>query len=269
MDLFIYILLSALTLYLLFALYLFCFQEKQVYKPSREMKPDVDELGFVYDEIFIGENKEVCAWYFSLEGDAADNRPVVLFCHGNAGNISTRHETVKIYRKLNVNLLLFDYRGYGKSKGSPGEPGTYQDTMAAYQYLVNERKVASARIIIHGRSLGGPMASELARKVESGGVILESTFTSIPAMAAHLHPHLPIHKFTRIKYPTVSYAAEISCRALVVHSKEDLYIPFVMGEEIYASVSCKKEFLEIMGGHFDGYVESKEVYVNGLKKFIG
>src|SRR5207248_2460746 len=109
--------------------------------------------------------------------------PTLLFCHGNAGNISHRLDKLQIFHKLGLNVLLFDYRGYGQSEGVPSESGTYADAEAAYRYLTETRKIPPSQIILYGESLGCAVATEMARRHPAAALILESPFTSTVAMA--------------------------------------------------------------------------------------
>ncbi|MBA7597299.1 hypothetical protein ES703_04301 [subsurface metagenome] len=120
-----------------------------------------------------------------------NERGVVLFCHGNAGNISHRLESIQIFYDPGLSTFIFDYRGYGLSEGKTTEQGTYLDAKAVWRYLVQERKIEPASIIIFGRSLGGSIAAWLARESRPKALILESSFTSIRNAAADMYPRIP------------------------------------------------------------------------------
>jgi len=192
----------------------------------------------------------------------------VLFCHGNGGNISHRLDTIWTWNKLGMNVLIFDYRGYGKSEGKPSEEGTYLDAEAAWKHLVEKRGAAGERIIIHGRSLGGAVAARLARDHTPAGLILESTFSSVPDMAAKLYPMFPVRLLSRFEYGTAEYVAAVKCPVMVIHSAEDDIIPFKLGRRVFEAAGEPKRFVQIHGSHNSGFMESDGVYTPALRKFL-
>jgi hypothetical protein len=164
--------------------------------------------------------------------------------------------------------MIIDYRGYGQSSGKASEQGTYLDAQAAWSFLVDERSIPAARIIVFGRSLGGAIGAWLGSQHTPAAVIIESSFTSGVDMARRLYPFLPVRLITRIRYPVKEYASRLDCPVLVVHSRDDEIIPFEMGRSIYAAVKPRKSFLEIRGDHNNGFFISRHEYVAGLADFI-
>ena len=193
---------------------------------------------------------------------------MVLFCHGNAGNISNLIEIVQQYAHLGLSSFVFDYRGYGQSEGKPSEEGTYLDAEAAWNYLVRKRHVSSTDIIIIGRSLGGPIAAWLGRKHTPKALILESTFTTIRDIGAQLYPYLPVRLITSLGYKTIEYIRQVHCPLLIVHSCGDRMIPIDHGRKLYSAANEPKDFLEIQGTHNEGYFTSEKQYLDGLDSFI-
>jgi len=175
---------------------------------------------------------------------------------------------LQIFNKLGLSTFIFDYRGYGKSAGKPTEKGTYLDAEAAWNYLINEKQIKPEDIVIFGRSLGGSVASWLAKEKSPEALILESAFTSIPDIAGELYPIFPVHLLSRFSYSTLKYIREVKCPVLIVHSKEDELIPFKHGRRLFDSANEPKEFLEIAGGHNDGFVLSGKLYEDGIADFI-
>jgi uncharacterized protein len=232
----------------------------------------------------------IFAWYvpfITKETQAADNsktpdelkesipsevpgksRGVILFCHGNAGNVSQRIDSLEIFRELGFSTFIFDYRGYGKSEGKPTEKGTYRDAEGAWNYLVREKKVKPEEIIVFGRSLGGGIASYLAKKYQPRALIIESSFTSIPDMAKAMFPILPSRLLLRFKYNTRERLRDIHCPVLIIHSPDDRTIPFVCGEVLYRIANPPKKFLHIKGEHLYGFIKSKKKYIKGLREFF-
>jgi fermentation-respiration switch protein FrsA (DUF1100 family) len=216
----------------------------------------------VYIEVVPGE--KINAWYFP--GDPG--RRTILFCHGNAGNISHRLETVLFFENLNVNVLLFDYRGYGRSDGRPTEEGVYADTRAAFEWLVEEKEIPAEDIILFGRSLGGAVAVDLATKVTCGGVVVESSFTTAAELGRKLFPYFPVKFLLHFKFNTLEKISSLTCPVLVTHSLDDDLIPFEMGRRLYEAAPEPKYFIELHGGHNDRNYLEKESYIKGLHKFI-
>jgi hypothetical protein len=191
-----------------------------------------------------------------------------LFLHGNAGNISHRLEMLKIVHQLGLNCFMLDYRGYGQSQGSPSEQGLYTDAEAAWNWLVQEKGLSSRDIICWGRSLGGAVAAYVARDKNPGALIIESSFTSLPELGQKLYPFLPVKMISRMSFSTTQYIKYMSCPVLVVHSPEDEIVPFAFGEELYRSAKEPREFLQIQGGHNEGFLVSGEAYFRGVRDFL-
>ena len=190
-------------MYVAFAGYLFIFQSNYVYYPERKMSMDPSNIGLSFENLSFktSDGLKLSGWFIPCE----DARGVILFCHGNAGNISHRLDSIHIFHRLGLSVFIFDYRGYGQSEGKPSEIATYRDVEAAWKYLVEERQENPNRIIIFGRSLGGSVAAWQARSHKPGALILESAFTSVPNLAAKLYPYLPVKLLSRFKYDTEGY----------------------------------------------------------------
>jgi fermentation-respiration switch protein FrsA (DUF1100 family) len=199
---------------------------------------------------------------------AVTPRGTLLFSHGNAGNVSHRLDSVRLFHSLNLNVLIYDYRGYGESEGKPSEEGTYRDVQAAWNYLRGHCSMAPEAIIIFGRSLGAAVAADLASQVSAAGVILESAFTSIPDMAASLYPWMPVRLLVRFHYDNLAKIRRITSPLLVAHSREDEIIPYAQGVRLFAQASEPKQFLELHGGHSDGYQVSRKLYTTTMRQFL-
>ena len=191
-----------------------------------------------------------------------------MFCHGNAGNISHRLESIKQFRDLGLSVFIFDYRGYGKSGGKITEEGSYKDAKAAWDYLVNEKNINPQNIIVFGRSLGAAIACKLATKQNLSALIMESAFISVPELAAQIYPFLPVRWLSRFQYNNLENVQKISCPVLFIHSKNDEIIPFSNGEKLFSIANQPKQFLEIHGSHNDGFYVSKEIYEKGILRFL-
>jgi len=268
------LLLAGLALiYVAFGVMLYLFQGSMVFLanlPGRALDATPQDIGLDYEDVHIDttDGERLHGWFVP----AADARGTLLFFHGNAGNISHRLESIMIFNRLGLDLLIVDYRGYGQSTGKPGEQGTYRDAHAARDYLVRERGVLPGKIVVFGRSLGGAvgawLTAQLATDEQPAAIIIESSFSSGADMARRLYPVYPSRLLTRLKYPVVDYATRLRCPVLVVHSRDDEIIPFAMGRAIYAAAQEPKAFLELRGDHNSGFWISRADYAAGLAEFL-
>ncbi len=251
----------------IFVLLYFCIsQARFIYFPQAGIIATPAEIGLRYETVFFKTADEVklSGWFIP----AKESRGVILFCHGNAGNISHRLETIQTFYNLGLSVFIFDYRGYGESEGKPTEQGTYFDAEAAWQYLFQEKKVPSSEIIVFGRSVGGSIAAWLAQDHTVKALIIESAFTSIYDIGRELYPFIPIRLLSRFNYNTMQYLRKISCPVLIVHSRDDEIIPFNHGCKLFEAAVEPKQFLEIRGSHNEGFIISAEQYEAGLDSFI-
>lgn len=262
----LFLLLIPLGMYVGYAALLYLLQDRVVYAPLPELVATPADVGLSYEEVSLttSDGLALTAWFVP----AAPARGVVLFCHGNAGNISHRLSSLQIWHGLGYSTLLFDYRGYGHSEGRPSEQGTYRDAAAAWDYLVHERQFTPDQIVLYGRSLGGAIATWLAQERTPRALILESTFTSVPDLAAGLYPYLPVRLLARFRYTTATYLDQVQRPVLIVHSRDDEMIPFDHGQRLYAAAGEPKAFLELWGTHNEGFLASGAHYREGLEHFL-
>jgi hypothetical protein len=262
------ILLCILGGYLLVVFLAFVFQDRMVFFPDPHLVGNPGNLGLDYEDVWIesADGYRLHGWF--VPGPRDNARATVLFLHGNAGNISHRLEMLKIVHQLGLNCLMLDYRGYGQSQGSPSEQGLYTDAEAAWNWLVQEKGLSSRDIICWGRSLGGAVAAYVARDKNPGALIIESSFTSLPELGQKLYPFLPVKMISRMSFSTPQYIKYMSCPVLVVHSPEDEIVPFAFGEELYRAAKEPREFLQIQGGHNEGFLVSGEAYFCGVRDFL-
>ncbi len=252
--------------YVLAAAYLYFFQEKFIYVPSARIKATPASAGMHYEQVALvaSDGVRLAGWYLPL----ADARGTVLFCHGNAGNISDLIGVAEDAHRLGLGILLFDYRGYGQSEGTLSEEGTHRDAEAAWNYLVQEAGLAADQIAVVGRSLGGPIAARLARDKTPAALLLEATFTSIPALGQELYPIFPIGLLARYQYPTLEYVKQVQCPVLVSHSRDDKFIVFAHGQRLYEVANPPKAFTELRGGHGSAFSEDAVAYEAGVEAFL-
>jgi len=241
-------------------------QASMVYLPVRTLAATPAAVQLRYESVRIKtEDAEILHGWFV---PAVSARGTLLFLHGNAGNIAHRLESIQIFNRLGLDVLILDYRGYGESTGTPTEEGTYRDAMAVWRYLTQERGVDSARIVIFGRSIGGSIAAWLATQVEPAAVILESSFTSAMDVANEYYFWLPTRWIVRFRYDTRAYVANIRRPVLIAHSRADEIIGFHHARRIYAAANAPKEMLVMRGGHNDGFYVTGSDYVDGIARFI-
>jgi fermentation-respiration switch protein FrsA (DUF1100 family) len=249
-------------------LLVYLFQPRLVYFPQveREFTATPRAAGLDYEDVALqtADGVQLHAWWVP----ARDARGTVLLMHGNAGNISHRLDYVTMFNRLGYAILLFDYRGYGKSGGSPGEEGTYRDAEAAWQHLTEARKLHAGDIVMLGESLGGGVATWLAAKYPPRALILASTFTSAPDLGAQVYPWLPVRLLSRIDYGNLSRIRGIDAPVLIAHSRGDDIIPFAHGEALFAAAREPKQLLVMSGGHNEGFLFARDEWIAEVGKFL-
>ncbi len=202
------------------------------------------------------------------EARPVESSRVILWCHGNAGNITHRYDKISHLTQAPSALFIFDYRGYGRSEGSPSEAGVYLDAMAAWRHLTEERGYAPRQIVIYGVSMGGAVAIELATKVEPAGLIIESSFTSIADMAAATMPFIP-RCIIRTRMNSLDKIGAITVPKLVVHGDADEIIPYRMGEALYEAAAPPKRFHAVADAtHNETDLIGGEAYYTVIRDFV-
>lgn len=245
------------------------FEHRQVYQPYAEMEATGRELGRPFEDVQFetSDGVKLNAWFFPADTNSPRRPLVFLLCHGNAGNISHRLDHAGAILETGAAAFLFDYRGYGRSQGTPGEEGTYLDAQAAHAWL-RQKGFAATNIIALGESLGGGIASELALRETVGGLILQSTFTKITDVGAELFPWLPVRWLARIQYDTQGKLPRIKVPVLVMHSRADSLIRFQHAERNHAAANEPKLFWEIAGNH-NAFLDADHArYIEGLNRFL-
>lgn len=263
------ILLMVVFGYCLFLIFLYYYQGRMLFLPNLpsravERLPSAVGLAFEPVDLLTSDNVHLDGWFIP----APENRGVILFFHGNAGNISHRLDSLLLFHRLGFSTLIFDYRGYGRSQGSPSEAGTYRDAEAAWSYLIRERSIAPSNIILFGRSLGAAVAVHQAAVHNPGALIVESCFTSVPDIAAELYPFLPVRWLSRLNYNVQQQLQMVTCPVMVVHSRDDEIIPFRHGRALYRSANDPKQFLELHGSHNNGFLQAGQAYTQKLDAFL-
>jgi len=242
------------------------FEWRNLYHPFRTIEMTPETVGLVYEDVeFVAEDGcRLHGWW--IPHDHA--RGTVIILHGNAGNIGERVWMAADFNRLGLNVFLFDYRGYGKSKGWPGEKGIYRDARAAFE-VVRARydDAENIPVLLYGRSLGGAVAIQLAIDKKARGLIVESSFTSVPEMGALLYPAFP-RWLCHDRFNSIRKITDIHIPLLVAHSRGDQLVPFQMGQRLFATANEPKEFVELTGDHNDSGWHTTPVYWSALSRFM-
>jgi fermentation-respiration switch protein FrsA (DUF1100 family) len=246
---------------------LLLFEKSLIYFPTSALEATPAGLGLAHEELSLRaeDGVRLHGWFLPVK----DSRGSVLVCHGNAGNISHRLDRALLLQsRLRLDVLLFDYRGYGRSEGSPDEPGTYRDARAAYRWL-REHGQPPERILIFGESLGSAVALDLAVSSAARALVLESPFTSIPDMARAVYPFLPVWPLVRTRYDNLAKIGRLRVPLLVLHGDRDNVVPFAQGRRLFEAAPEPKRFYAIPGAsHNDTYIVGGEAYWRAIATFL-
>lgn len=242
-------------------------ERRLIYHPEKDLNSDPSMLGLAYEDVVFtaGDGVRLHGWYVPGSGDVT-----LLWFHGNAGNISHRLSNLKeMHDELAVNIFIFDYRGYGQSRGTPSEQGTYLDAKAALDSLKSREDASIHKIVYYGRSLGGALAVELATQEPPYGLVLESSFPSVPYMAREANPFLPLWRLLRTKYDSAAKVPRLQVPLLQIHGDSDGTVPLETGRALFEAANTPKEFYVIPGAdHNDTYLVGGTAYWEKLREFI-
>ena len=264
------ILTSALSFAALFAalfLGLRWYEQKSVYYPERDIHQTPRDAGLPFEEVKLStaDGETIHGWWVpSGKRDA----PVLLFFHGNGGNVSHRLEKLAVFRGVGANTLIIDYRGYGRSSGTPSERGIYRDALAAYGWLTQAQGVDPKRIVVYGESLGSAVAVHLASEAPTGGVIVESGFTSVTDIAQKMFPFLPVRWILKHKFNSIDKVHRINAPLLILHSRQDELFEMSHPERLLGAAQSPKRLVEMEGGHNDAFLVSADTYRAAIAQFL-
>ncbi|MFM1919894.1 MAG: hypothetical protein RLZZ303_1528 [Candidatus Hydrogenedentota bacterium] len=252
--------------YLGICLVFYLIQDRLIFPGTKEMRRDPSYYGWDFEEVWLEPlpGEKSLAWFVPVE----NARGVCLFSHGNGGNISTRLESIGIFRNLGLSVLAYDYGGYGKSSGKTSEQRVYADVRAAWKHLTETRGLPPEKILLFGRSMGGAPTTQLATEVKPAAVVLESAYTSLPAVAQEVVPLLPARFITKYRFDNLSKIGAVQVPLLVIHSPDDTLVRYHHGQQLYAAANEPKTFLEIHGDHSGGFVQSMDIYLPAWEKFL-
>ncbi len=217
-----------------------------VFQPSPwEDRNWLQASGLPLEEIWlpVDEAVTVFGWFIN----AGPSSPVILWCHGNAGNVSHRIENIRQLYQRGISVFIFDYRGYGRSTGIPSEAGLYQDALVSYDYLIHQRRVSPNRLILFGRSLGSCIAGEVAVQRLSAGLIVEGAFPSIQSMSDHHYFGLPARWVMDVEFNLIQKVRALVIPLLVIHGERDSVVPIGLGRQVFEAADEPKQWYVVLG----------------------
>ena len=258
------ILLSVFIVYFLITLIIYFYQRKLLYHPSENNYLDENNLTHKIEKITIKSENDLIGWYYFKN----KNYKTLLFFHGNAGKLDNRIYKLNEFSKLNLNYLIFAYRGFSGNKGKPTELGLYQDAQKAMEWL-NSNGISNENVILYGESLGTAVAIEIGKNKTFGGIILESPFTSMEILAQKYYPYLPAKFILKDKYKSIDKLNMIKSPLHVMHGEKDKIVPFYMGEEIYKKYNgIKSKYFSNYDDHMMDFnkdlIQSVETFIKSL-----
>jgi fermentation-respiration switch protein FrsA (DUF1100 family) len=246
---------------------LLIFETRLLFFPSRAHEITPGQVGLTFEDVTLTteDGVRLHAWFLPVPS----SRWTVLVSHGNGGNISHRLDRALLLQaRLGASVLLYDYRGYGRSEGSPDEEGTYRDARAAYQWLVRDRKTPTHRLVLFGESLGSAVALDLALTEPGAALVLEAPFTSVPDVA-RATVFFPLAPFVRTRYDNLSKVGRLRMPLLILHGDHDSVVPFALGRRLYGAAPGPKRFFAIPGAdHNDTYLVGGDAYWSAIAGFL-
>jgi fermentation-respiration switch protein FrsA (DUF1100 family) len=237
-----------------------------IFFPDRALLAEPSDWGMDFEDVYFTtpDGVKLNAWLIS----AGDEAPMVLWFHGNAGNIGDRVDNAKLLYERGLSLFMIDYRGYGRSGGRASEKGIYADGQAAYEYLL-AHGVRAENLVVFGRSLGSTVAIYVASRNKCAGVILESAFTNMSDMAKQHYPVLPGLGVFKVKFPSIDRIGGIKTPILFIHGDEDEIVPYELGRRLFDAASAEKQFYTINGAHHnDTYIVGGKEYFERFERFV-
>jgi uncharacterized protein len=247
-------------------------EARLIYFPGQQRRllepPNSLDLPIQRVEIRTDDGITLVSWVIRTGRDSSGLW--LLICHGNAGNLSEFDRPVHYagLRQLGLNLLAFDYRGYGESDGAPSEDGLYRDAQAAYRHLREKLGIPADRIIVFGHSLGSAVAIDLLSRVPSAGLIVEGAFTSAVDRGQELYPYIPVRWVATSRFSSIDKISEIKVPKLFLHAIGDEVIPLAHGRRLFDAAAPPKTFVELQGGHGDAFDVDSANYFGSIARFL-
>lgn len=243
------------------------FIESMIFFPDTVVVQSPSDYGLEFKDEWFGndDGPRLHGWIVPAEEPEA----LLLFCHGNAGNISHRLDNIVRLNRIGLSVLIFDYRGYGRSGGRISETGLYRDSEAAYEVGRSYAEERGLKLVVFGRSLGGIAAVHVASTNQCDGVILESTFTNLAAMARTHFPLPLVGGLLEKRFNAVDKIGRVSAPLLFFHGDRDDIVPYSYGRDLFEAAREPKEFVPLPGAsHNDTYLVGGDAYFAKLKLFV-
>lgn len=229
---------------------MYLLQRQVLYYPAKSGMTTEMLGAWGIEEIFLtaADGIRLQAWWLSGE----EGLPVLIYYHGNAGNLENRLDKLAAFRNAGFSVLALSYRGYGKSEGSPHEAGLYMDAWAALDYVQREKGVDLQRVMLYGESLGSGVAIQMATEYALGGVVLEAPYTSVVRRGAEIYPWLPVKYLMKDQYNSIGKIAQVKAPLLIFHNETDHVIPIRHGRALFAAANEPKQAYWLNGrSHVD------------------
>lgn len=203
------------------------------------------------------------AWLFCATNA---NAPLMIWFHGNAGNLTDRADMAVEFAKRGISVFVFDYRGFGRSEGKASESGVYRDALAAHDYA---KPLARGPIILYGESIGGPYAAYVAKERKGArAVIIENSFPSLLALGNAFYRPLPLGLSAPFALRTAKWLNEANAPVLVMHGTRDQVIPYFLGKQLYDELRVPKEMLTANAGHCEIPLFEAKRYYETVVRFV-
>jgi fermentation-respiration switch protein FrsA (DUF1100 family) len=244
-------------------------EQRTIYSPDPVVTdtPAKIRLPFQNAVVDSGNGLKLHGWFVPAE--ATDRpHPTLLFFHGNAGNVSYNLDRLRLFHDAGLDVLIVDYRGYGKSEGTPNERDLELDALATYFYLTEKLRVPPERLFFYGESLGAAIAIDLATQVRAAGMIIEAPFTSNADRMKKKWPGFPWESLLRDNYDSLSKIGKIGMPLLIIHSADDEIIPFGYSVRLLRVAHDPKELLQLHGPHRESFINSFDTYSDKISSFV-
>jgi fermentation-respiration switch protein FrsA (DUF1100 family) len=236
----------AFCAYVVIVMLMLAMENSLIYFPATYPKGEWNPQGPKFEDAWFeaADGTKLHGWYVPH----ASPRAVMLIAHGNGGNLTHRWDLLELLHELGVSAMIFDYRGYGRSSGSPTEAGILADARAARRWLAQRAGVREADVVLFGESLGGGVMVDLAATDGARALVLESTFTSLPDVAAFHYRWLPVRLLMRTRLDSITKIGEYRGPLLQFHGDADTIIPLAIGERLFHAAGEPKQLVIIPGG---------------------
>lgn len=242
---------------------LYLLQERLLFLPT-ELAQDYEyEFNYPFEEVFLKPEEDVLINAIHFKAKAP--KGVILYFHGNAGNLSRWGIVTEYFVGLNYDVFVIDYRTYGKSTGKLSEEALYSDAQFCYDYL--KKFYNENEIVIYGRSLGTGIASHLAQNNRPGKLFLETPYYSIADVAKHRFPLFPVSSLLKYKIPSYKYLKHVNCSIIILHGTVDKVVPYSSAKKLAQIDQKDITFITIEGGGHNNLIEF-ETYQEGVNTYL-